>query len=345
MRYHISKSGKILPCKARNSCPLGTAVSGPGSKDSLDRYAEQKTTEMDKFNEYVESGRKYTKEEAAERGKFVNETVSMYIDNGLITSNIHRDKKTGEYTRARQKFHRKILDELHKKYEHIPSDGKVIFSAGLPGAGKTTVLNMLKDGQNGLDTKDYATVSSDDFKEIFAEKGMIPKIDGLHPMETSTLVHLESSYLADKFLKELGEKKKNIIYDFTCKDFKTTAGRMEILRKEGYEEKDMQIVFVDIPLEVAEQRAILRYSLGLNAAIKSKANHIGGRYLPPDVLYSNKSETGKYSSKNAEAVVDVYSYFKEKGLPKPIVYDNSGDSFADKSYKPIQIDFDTFSNR
>lgn len=107
----------------------------------------------------------------------------------------------------------------------------------------------------------------------------------------------------------------------------------------------MQIVFVDIPLEVAEQRAITRYSIGLNNAVDAKGDHVGGRYLPPDVLYSNKSKTGKYSSKNAEAVVSVYYHFEDKGLPKPIVYDNSGDSFADKSYKPIRIDFDEFSNR
>lgn len=346
MRYHISRNGKTLPCRAKGACPLGTAVSGEGARESLLEYSKNRDTQKEKLARYEAEGIKFSNDEAAERGIYVNETVSILIDNGMITSKIYTDEN-GVYTKERQAMHRKLLDKLHDKYKDVPSDGKALFSAGLPGAGKTTVLNMLKEQDPNLDKANYAIVSSDDFKELFAEHGMIPEVEGLHPMEASTLTHEESSYLADEFLRELAEKKKNVIYDFTCKDFKTTAKRMGILTNAGYQEKDMQFVFVDIPLEVAGDRAIGRYSNGLNIAIapKKPGDEIGGRYLPPDVLYKNKSLTGKYSSKNAEALIKVYGHFSEKGMPKPLVFDNSGDSRIDSSYKPTKIDFDTFSNR
>lgn len=106
----------------------------------------------------------------------------------------------------------------------------------------------------------------------------------------------------------------------------------------------MQFVFVDIPLEVAEERANFRYFVGLNDGIQ-KEGHTGGRYLPKDVLYQNKSKTGKYSSVNAEAMLEVYNRNKDKGMPEPIVYDNSGNVLKNPDYKPQRIDFKEFANR
>lgn len=345
MRYHISKSGRVTPCHAKNTCPLGTAVGGTGAKESLKNILEDKITQEGKFGMYAESGLQYTFEDAAERGSYVNKVVSMYIDSELTTDKTHRDPNTGDYTEERKAMHNEIINDFLDKYENVPTDGKVIFSAGLPGAGKTTVLKMLKDENPDMDMSRYVVVSSDDFKEEFAKRGMIPKIDGLSPMESSTLVHNESSYLADRFMKEVSDRKLNIIYDFTCKDFDSTAKRMSTLRDSGYEEKDMQFVFVDIPLETAEKRALARYAYGLNDDVKSEGKSIGGRYLPPDVLYKNKSRTGKYSSKNAEALIAINEVFKVNNLPEPIVYDNSGDTAKDPSYKPTRVPYKDFEKR
>lgn len=340
MKYHISIDGKARPCRSKGPCPLGTNFE---NRKNAIRHSDDKSAQKTLMDKKVGEKNHYTEKEAMDRGQFVNETTASWIKNKKDSTSLYFDAEKGKFTKEREKLHREILDELHKKYEHIPSEGKVIFSAGLPGAGKTTVLNML-DKTDGIAVHEFATVSSDDFKEIFAEKDMIPKIPDLDRMESSTLVHEESSYLADKFLKELSAKKKNVIYDFTCKNIHSTTQRINTLTASGYEEKDMQFVFVDIPLEIAQKRAIGRYMSGLNSTVESR-DGIGGRFLPPAVLERNRSKTGKYSSVNAESVIGIFNLNKDKGMPEPIVYDNSGDSRKDPSYKPKKIDFKIFSSR
>lgn len=335
MRYHLSMDGKVRPCRAKGACPFGTAFSNNEGK----AYTQLKKTQDELFEQALESKTPLSVEQTIERGDLVNKTVNKLLMGGFNTANLH--SKDGVYTEERQKQHRAILDELHKKYEHIPNDRKVIFSAGLPGAGKTTILTtQLED----FDVDEYATVSSDDFKEALAANGMIPEVDGFMPMEVSTLAHAETSYLADKFLKEMSEKGKNIIYDFTCKDSSSTNRRIGILEDYGYSKKDMQFVFVDIPLETARERAVSRYAYGTNQAIVSGKKD-GGRYLPMSVLDASKSRTGKYSSKNAEALLEVYEGGKDDGMPEPLIFDNSGDSRKDPEYKPEKIDFKSFSER
>lgn len=334
MRHHISKSGKIVVCKAKNSCPLGTSVGGENSRQYLKEYVSIKLDEDGRFEYNKKNNLKYTLEEASNRGEYVDKTVAMYIDSQMTTSKIHKDPTTGEYSEERKKLHNEILNELHEKYENVPEDGKVIFSAGLPGSGKTTVLQILKEENPEYDMKNYAIVSSDDIKEEFAKRNMIPQIDGLSQMESSTLAHEESSYLADRFLKEVSSKNKNIIYDFTCRNFDVTSKRMGVLLNSGYEVKNMQFVFVDIPLDIAKERALIRYRNGLNESMSPNGNSAGGRYLPPYILETNSSRTGAYSSKNAEALLAVKSVYESKGLPDPIIYDNSGNSFENPEYKP-----------
>ena len=345
MRHHISKSGKVVVCKAENTCPLGTSVGGGDSKMDLKEYVLIKSDEDGRFEYNKENNLKYTLDEASKRGEYVDKTVAMYIQSQMITSKIHRDPITGEFTKERQELHNEILRDLHKKYESVPTDGKVIFSAGLPGSGKTTVLQMLKEEDPAYDMKNYLIVSSDDMKEEFAKRDMIPKIEGLSQMEASTLAHEESSYLADRFLEEASTKNKNIIYDFTCRNFDITSKRMGTLIDSGYEVKDMQFVFVDIPLETAQERALIRYRNGLNESVSPDGDPIGGRYLPPYVLETNRSRTGVYSSKNAEALLAVKSVYDSSGLPDPIVYDNSGNSFENPEYKPTKVNFEEFKNR
>ncbi len=70
--------------------------------------------------------------------------------------------------------------------------GRAIIAGGLSGAGKSTVL----DHYAGIDRSQYLTINPDDIKEKMADRGLIPQVDGLSPMEASDLVHEESSYIA-----------------------------------------------------------------------------------------------------------------------------------------------------
>ena len=119
----------------------------------------------------------------------------------------------------------------------------------------------------------------------------------------------------------------------------STNRRIGLLESNEYSKKDMQFVFLDIPLDTAKERATGRYTHGLNETIKREEGD-GGRYLPTSVLDASKSKTGKYSSKNAEALLQVYKEGSKDGMPEPLVFDNSGDSRKDPSYKPSKINQD-----
>lgn len=337
MRKHISKSGKIVECKAKNVCPLGTAVSGEKAAEKLQDFLNEKYTQEGKLEYSINNNIELTTLEAFERGKYIEQIVGMYVNNELTTEHIHKDKKTGNYTEERKKQHRQILDDIHEKYKDVPNNQKVLFSGGIPGAGKTTILNKIESMNPNFNVKDYAFVSCDDFKEELAERGMLPEVGGVAPMEISTLSHSEATLLSDTFMEECSSLGKNIIYDFTCKREDETMGRINKLLSHEYKEKDMQFVFVDIPINVAKDRTIYRYMTGMNKHIENPS-HVGGRYMPDYVLNSYKSTTGKYSSVNAETLVILHEKMKDKGLPEPIVYDNSGSS-------PVELDFKKFAER
>ena len=81
---------------------------------------------------------------------------------------------------------------LYDAASGVPNDHKAIIAGGLAGAGKTTVLEK----HAGIDRSQYLTINPDDIKAEMAKRGMVPKVDGLSPMEASDLIHEESSYMA-----------------------------------------------------------------------------------------------------------------------------------------------------
>lgn len=108
----------------------------------------------------------------------------------------------------------------------------------------------------------------------------------------------------------------------------------------------MQFIFVDISPQTAKERAKFRYARGLNEGLrvegknldrsdKDKKSVIGGRYLPEYVIDESKPKTDKYSSVNAETLIQLHED-ADLGLPEPKVYDNSGSA-------PIPINYNDFN--
>ena len=225
---------------------------------------------------------------------------------------MYYDEEIEDYTPERKALHNKLLKEVLEKYKDVPCEAKVFMSGGISGAGKTTILSKM-----GIDLQNYATVSSDDFKELLAREGAIPKVGELTPMEASSLVHEESSHLADRLLLNLANQRKNLIYDFTMKSESTTMTRIGTLRRFGYKNEDIRIVFVDVPLSVSKSRAKTRYMVGLNNF------DLGGRWVPSYVADKQKANTNRFNTANAETLVSMGDKLKQKGFPTPIVYDNT----------------------
>ena len=99
---------------------------------------------------------------------------------------------TRAWSKDRRSVHDTIINDLYSAARDVPYQGYAVVAGGLGGAGKTTVLG----NHAGIDPAKYLMINPDDIKEELAQRGMVPEIDGLSPMEASDLVHEESSYLA-----------------------------------------------------------------------------------------------------------------------------------------------------
>ena len=62
------------------------------------------------------------------------------------------------------------------------------------------------------------------------------------------------------------------------------------------------------------------------------------------VLYIGLEDMGQ-SLKKAEALLQVYKEGSEDGMPEPLIFDNSGDSRKDPSYRPSKVNFEEFSKK
>lgn len=345
-KYHISTNGNIEICRAKvRPCPLGG-----GHFDSVkdaEEYLEQKYSAIEEYETNVMYGVKYKSIDANQRGLFVERETKQALDDGKSSYDQYYDVKKEEWSKERQVIHEELINQMLKQYESVPNDKQIVMSAGLPGAGKTTVLTRYEN----LNMEDWATISSDDFKEMLAANGHVPEIEGLTPMEASTLVHEESSYLADKLLEKLSSQGKNLIYDFTCKNEEKTKMRLSGLIDKGYETKNMQFVFVDIPVETAKERAKFRYVQGLNEGIENDHKNkelefegkldeqrltLGGRYLPEEVIDKSRPKGRIHSSINAEVLITLHED-RELNLPTPKIYNNAGSAPVKKEYTDFLI--------
>jgi predicted kinase len=160
----------------------------------------------------------------------------------------------------------------------VPCERRAILAGGLPGAGKTTVLEQ----HAGIDRSQYLTINPDEIKSEMAKRGMIPEVAGLTPMEASDLVHEESSYVAKQFALRATASGKNIIWDITMASRKSTERRISDLRAAGYAR--VEGIFIDIPVDVGIHRSVARHREGHDSY---RAGHgPGGRFVPAEVIGS-----------------------------------------------------------
>lgn len=281
----------------------------------------------------MKTGEKFNNEEIAERNRLVEEVMNSESIKKLNTSNTHGSlNKDGNivFNRERVNQHKKLFLKLEEKYRNVPSEGKAVISAGMPGAGKSYAIQKTGD----INLSQYAIINSDDFKEMLVEENMVPVVRGLTPMECVSLFHEESSYLFDKARESFMGTKKNILLDMTCANLEKTENRINQIKNAGYKGKDIIMIGIKTDFNVAKTRTISRHKEGLNEYIEGK-NNVGGRFVPQGVLNSSKPRTGfidpdgtdrrKYPEDcftTNEQVYELIVKNKQIGI-KGIMYDNS----------------------
>jgi hypothetical protein len=192
--------------------------------------------------------------------------LSSAINNGQNTDSLY-----GEGFGSRQAMHRDILDEYIELALQHPVEKKAVMIGGLPASGKSRYL--------ATHCKDYAVVSSDFFKEVLIERGLVPDVDNVTPLETGALCHAESAWLAKKFFFELMELEVNIALDFTMNFPDSVSGRVQPMKKRGY---FIEGILLDITKVEAKKRVVSRHLDGVINFLGGEG--LGGRFVPLDYI-------------------------------------------------------------
>jgi predicted kinase len=218
-----------------------------------------------------------TDAEHAEHVKEVRVLLDKARADGLATDQQHTIDPDNElWTEDRVFMQDAIITDLYTAAAEVPCDRQAILAGGLPGAGKTTVLEQ----HASIDRSRFLTINPDQIKEEMAKRGMIPEVAGLTPMEASDLVHEESSYVAKQLALRATADGKNVIWDITMSSRVSTESRIGDLRAAGYSR--VEGVFVDIPIEVAIRRSDARHREGHDDY--SVGHGLGGRFVPAEVI-------------------------------------------------------------
>lgn len=251
-----------------------------------------------------------TDEEYEKHTRAIENKLNAALSAGQSTDVLHTKGGKGRvYNADRAALHKQIVDSVWaQRGENVPQEGRSIIAGGLGGAGKSTVLRKYA----GVNSGDYFTINPDDIKEEMANRGMVPHVEGLSPMESSALVHEESSHIANLLAKKAYRKKTNVMWDITMSRKESVDKRIAEMAQAGYSKPDG--VFVDIPVETSVSRALARHRRGMEKYRNGEG--LGGRYVPPSII--RKASHSEKSSANRHTFDQLKDEFGSS-----VVYDNS----------------------
>lgn len=158
------------------------------------------------------------------------------------------------FTEEREAWQAKTLRELTAAKPNVKYDKQAIIMAGLPGAGKTYLLETELSDVFPLD--DYVVVNADDLKENIVNGPGMPKVADLEGMELASLAHEESSYMSKVWEADLRSRGTNIVLDVTAANEAKMLQRIDALKEDGY---TVHIVHADVTPVEAMISAVERF--------------------------------------------------------------------------------------
>jgi predicted kinase len=256
-----------------------------------------------------------TDAEHAEHVSEVRARLEKARADGLATDRQHTvDPAREVWSDQRDAMHDSIIDDLYARANNVPCERRAIIAGGLPGAGKSTVLERYA----GIDRSQYLTINPDDVKEEMARRDMIPPVNGLSPMEASDLVHEESSHIAKRLARRAHADGKNVIWDITMSSQASTENRVTALRTQGYTR--IEGVFIDVAVNVSVGRAENRHREGEDN-YRAGEGH-GGRFVPAELIRAKADpDWGSCNRKTFEQVKDHFDrwYLFDNSGPAPVL--------------------------
>lgn len=198
----------------------------------------------------------------------------------------------GEPTPARSRLHRRLLEDARTAAPDVEQEGRALVLAGPPGAGKGSVKNSVL----GDELSKFLNIDADEFKRLLLDEA---KADGSYdtwivpdavrqlesegeqffPLELASLVHEESSYLAKALRDDAIQAGDNVIIDTVLAGEAKALALRALLTEAGY---DVDVVDVEVPFELSEQRIQSRWMHSYEAALGSGGSELGGRWVPSE---------------------------------------------------------------
>jgi hypothetical protein len=272
------------PANPRVAAPPAPAVAAPAAPSRAPRAARTPSAsvtvpDLSKPGDVGGPSGNFTADAAR-----VDRLQKAYMRGGHDTQSLF--SKGGRYTRARQAQQQAVIDHFLNQ-PGVKADRKILVLGGLPGAGKTTTINS-PAGQAalGISLGDYVTVNADEVKDEMVRRGMVPDYPGLTPEESATMYHAESFEIANSLMNQAAQRGLNMAYDTSLKTSSQIGFPQGAARAAGGR-WSTQLVFVDVPVGTAKQRAVDRYQQG-------------GRYMPLGLIDGMKSYSPRYQSGPAQ---------------------------------------------
>jgi predicted kinase len=265
--------------------------------------------------------------EYAEHVTEVRERLDKARADGLATDRQHTiDPAREVWSGEREVLQDSIIEDLYTRASDVPCERRAIMAGGLPGAGKSTILER----HAGIDLSQYLTINPDKIKEEMASRDMIPPVQGLSPMEASDLVHEESSYVAKRLARRAESDGKNVMWDITMASRASTQWRIDTLRTAGYVR--IEGIFVDIPVETSVARAGGRHREGHDDYRMGEG--LGGRLVPAEMIRAQADpQWGSRNRKTFEEVKHQFDTWRR--------FDNSGSApvLAEAGHREEEHDY------
>lgn len=247
-------------------------------------------------------------------------------------------RSDGTLRQVRQAEHHRIInDVIGSSSAAQPSQQPIaILLAGPPGSGKSSARRSLFDAGDeqitgGLNASNFVVIDADSIKEklldIAEHDGslqsflMPPEARALQAqgevfskLDFASLVHEESSMIADAARETAIERRLNLILDQVCSNPRKTAALVDKLANQGY---TVRIVEIHAEKEFSEQSVFLRYLRDQERA--------EGRYVPTEVIDSVYTPDG--TSRPRQSIqslleakpcrLDAYRRFDAKTVGQP----------------------------
>lgn len=167
-----------------------------------------------------------------------------------------------------------LVATMYQQAEQVLCQRKAVLAGGLPGADTSAAL-----AQAGVDPARYLTISINPILVRMAERGMIPTVTGLSPMEAADLVHTEAQFLAKRLgLRGLGEG-KNLLWDISFAAQHAIESWIGAHRHAGY---SIVGVFAEMSIEQSVRQTAAEHRRGQEQY--HQGHGYGGRFIPPEAI-------------------------------------------------------------